>query len=228
MLPEIQKNFPLIDMKNLEITSHSIVIVDNTFSNFVFEPNQQIKLQIKNPFDPIANELFLKSRLNVEVVKMPNSDQIHREFLCGKDIVIKYDFFPPRLHIQHNTNEDSRQPETLAKDLIEFADLSSSVGAIGVNYEMFIQNDVVKVKDFLLKNDVAQEFSSLSAVMVLNINEQRILNLRVADAEINGKKGIYCEANFHNTITDSTKLNKLLEEDFLTIAKNKIEAVFNK
>lgn len=217
-----------LDMKNLEITSHSIVIVDNTFSNFVFEPNQQVKLQIKNPFDPIANELFLKSRLNMEVVKMPNSDQIHREFLCGKDILIKYDFFPPRLHIQHNTSEDSREPESLAKDLIEFADLGSSVGAIGVNYEMFIQSDVVKVKEFLLKNDVAQEFSSLSAVLVLNISNERVLNLRVAEAEVNGKVGIYCEANFHCTIIEPSKINKILEEDFLTFAKNKIEAVFNK
>ena len=216
-------------MKDLEIKSHSIVIIDNTFNNFNnFDFSKNIPLQIKNPFEQIASPLALKGSLGMNVVELPNSDKVHKEFMCGGEIKIEYDFFPPKLQIKYSTNESNNKVQEIAQKLIDFADIGKSIGAIGVNYELFIENDKINVKDHLLKKEFKDEFSSLSATLVLKINDNTTLSLRVADAKIENKQGIYFMANFHNNINKDNNIDNIFKKDFLKISKDKIEAVFNK
>lgn len=221
-----QKYF--LNMNSFDVISHSVVILDNKFNNIDLTKSKlQIPIKIDNPFEQLTNKLVLKSQIAEQVTELPNSDKVHREFLCNNNIIVKYDFFPPRLEIKHNTKEEKDEVKNIANKLIKFADINDSIGALGINYELFIANDKVNVITSLLKDSIAKEFDSISATLVFNINDNRTLNLRIADANIDGKKGIYFHANFHNNITDENKISNIFKEDLLTLAKEKIETIIN-
>lgn len=217
-----------LDMSKAEMISRSIVFIDNVFSNIKFEPNKPIQLQIKNPFDVVANPLFLKSRVNTNVVEKPNSDQMHRELSWNEDAFnMIYDLLPPRLEIKHISTVNDNRIIEISKDIISFAGLENSIGKIGINYEMFLEDNRINLKDYLLKENIAKGFTSLSATPVFQIDENTVLNLTVASSVNNsGKNGIYFQVNFDNKVATNNSVSNILEKDFLEIANEKIKLIF--
>lgn len=213
-------------MKDIKIISHSITLVDNAYNGIM--PLGKNQLQVRNPFDQIAQPLVLKALVGKSVETLANSDIIHREFKY-ENIKITYDFFPPRLNIINEENNLSDTPKNLALQIIELAEIKDKLGSIGVNYELFIEENDVNLTQYLLQEFISKEFNSLSTTLVLVINKDVKLNLRIADAEIEGKKGIYFQANFSNQVSTSNNVEKILENNnFLNIAKEKINLIFNK
>lgn len=223
MLRKNQLNQNFLDMSKAEMVSYSVVLVDNLYSNLKITTNQTI--QVKNPFEPIANALFLKSRLGSNVVEDINkSTQLHKEFICD-DLRIDYDFFPPKLQIKHITQSGKSNFIAIAKDLIAFAGLENSIGKIGINYEMFLEEEI-SLKDYLLKDEIAKGFTSLSATPVFDIDENTKLNLTIASAINNGgKKGIYFQANFDNKVAEKNTISDIFGKNFREIADNKIKLI---
>ncbi len=219
------KNKLFLDMSNAKLLVRSIVFIDDTLSKLKLEPNQTLQIQVKNPFEPIAHTLVLKSVLKSSVIENPNNTQFHKEFVCD-DLTIVYDAFPPKLQIKHKTQKDENQIVKIAKDIIDFASVEKSVSKIGINYEMFLEEDR-NIKDYLLKDSVAKGFTSLSATPVFEIDENTTLNLTIASAINNdGKKGIYFQANFDNKVTDENTLSIILDKKFRKMADEKINLIF--
>ena len=181
-----------------------------------------------NHFKEIASQLALKGALGENIVETQINNDMSKEFLLGNNIVIRYEFFPPKFSVSHKTSEDSKKAEQLMGKIINFASISDKIGSIGINYELFIKNnDTINLKDFLLKDNVAKEFSSLSTTLVLEIDSTLTLNIRIANAEINNENGICFDINFNNKISDSGSIETILHKDFLSIAKDKINTIFS-
>lgn len=216
----------VLNMEHKEMISYSIVILDNVYSNIKFEEKQTV--QINNVFAPIANQFFLKSILKSNVIEDVNkSHNLHKEFISD-DIRVIWDFFPPKIQIKHITEEkDKRKFIDIAKNIISFTNLENNIGRVGINYEMFINDEKINLKDYLLKESIAKGFTELSATPVFTIDKDTVLNLTLASA-INkvGKKGIYLQANFDNIISENNKFEKILEKDFIKIADEKVKLIF--
>ena len=91
---------------------------------------------------------------------------------------------------------------------------------------MFLEADI-NIKDYLLKDKVAKEFTSLSATPVFEIDENTILNLTIASAiNSDGKKGIYFQANFDNKVNYENTLSVILDKKFRKMADEKINLIF--
>jgi hypothetical protein len=195
------------------------------------ELNQPIQIQlnqVNNPFEAVANPLFLKTRVNANVIQKPTSDQMHKEMSWDDGAFnVTYDLLPPRLEIKHITNSNNDRVTEIAKDLVSFAALENSIGKIGINYEMFLEDNRIILKDYLLKENIAKGFTSLSATPVFQIDDNTSLNLTIASAINNsGKNGIYFQANFDNKVTNKNKVEDILNKKFLDIANEKIKLIF--
>ena len=131
-------------MSNAKLLVCSIVFIDDTLSKLKLEPNQTLQIQVnnqfKNTFEPIAHSLVLKSVLKSSVIENPNNTQFHKEFVC-ENLTIEYDAFPPKLQLKHKTQKDESQIVKIAKDIIDFASIEKSVSKIGINYEMFLEEN---------------------------------------------------------------------------------------
>jgi hypothetical protein len=222
------KNKFFLDMSELRTLSHSVVLVDKVFSSLKLKPNQTAQIQIQNPFTNLANLLALKSVFKKPVVELPFGNPFHREFEAGNFAVI-YDQFPPRFEIK-DKNPDIKNlnlVRDIASELITFSEVEKDAGALGINYEMFLAEDNLDLRKFLLKQDIAEGFTSLSATPVFKVDEVTTLNLTIA-AAINddNKDGIFFGVNFHTTLDGSRKISDILKDDFYKIAKEKIKMVF--
>ena len=115
----------------------------------------------------------------------------------------------------------------IASELITFSEVEKDAGAVGINYEMFLAEDNLDLRKFLLKQDIAEGFTSLSVTPVFKVDEVTTLNLTIA-AAINddNKDGIFFGVNFHTTLDGSRKISDILKDDFYKIAKEKIKMVF--
>jgi len=217
-----------LNMSKAQFLSNTLVfaeVFDDNISNGL--TLEQYYYSCKKPFEEIANRLLLKSILKSSVIESPNNTQFHKEFICKDDITIKYNVFPQKIQIKHKTYEDESQVIKIAKDIIDSAGAESSICKIGINYEMFLEADI-NIKDYLLKDKVAKEFTSLSATPVFEIDENTILNLTIASAiNSDGKKGIYFQANFDNKVNYENTLSVILDKKLRKMADEKINLIFD-
>ncbi len=217
-------------MNKLETISHSVVLVDKIYSGLKLKPNQTAQIQVQNPFKNLANILALKSAFKKPAVELPFMSEFHKEFEAGNFAAI-WDFFPPRFEVKDKKPNPKNLNEVrqISSELINFSEVEKDVGAIGINYEMFLQVEEknLNLKNFLLKDDVAEAFTSLSATPVFKVDELTTLNLTIAAAtNDDNKDGIFFGVNFHVIIDGSRKISDILNDDFYRIAKEKIKIVF--
>lgn len=211
-------------MSNAKLLARSIVFIDDTLSKLKLQPDQTLQIQIKNPFEPLAQALVVKSILKMPVVEKANNTQFNKEFVCG-DYSVIYEAFPPRLQLVNRYPKDESQITKIAKEMVNFADIEKAINKVGINYELFLEENR-NIKDYLLKDSISKEFTSLSATPVFQIDENTVLNLTIASAENNGKKGVYFRANFDNKITEENSLSAILDKKFRKIADDKINSIF--
>jgi len=213
-----QLNKFFLDMSKAKLLARSIVLIDDTR----LEPNQYYQIK-KNIFSELANPLVLKSLLKAPVSEKPASSEVNREFICDSYNII-YGAIPPKFQIIDNDPENENKIVKLAKEMVKFANIEGLINKVGVNYEMFLESDK-DIKDYLLKDSIAAEFTSLSATPVFKIDEETTLNLTLASAENDKKKGIYFRINFDNKITEENTFDKILDKKLKEIAENKIKSI---
>jgi len=95
-----------------------------------------------------------------------------------KDTVIidfVYDSFPPKLTItQRNINNTENFINNIFNEIID-SSIKNKIGSIGINYELFL-NKQCDVKDFLLKENIAKEFTGIN-ITTINIMKIQLLTL---------------------------------------------------
>lgn len=219
MFDKFRKKVPYFNMKKAKLIGRSIVLLDNIYSNLSLNKFQEILIDVKNPFELLANNLVLKSIFGKNVIEGKNSNPSHKEFGCD-GISFIYDFFPPRIMIK----AEEKDILDITNKIISFADINDKIGKIGMNYEFFLEQDL-KIKDFLLQDKFSKEFSTLSTTLILKIDENISLNLKIAEATLNTQDGIYFEANFNNIVNQDNDILTILNKDFLSLATSKIESV---
>lgn len=220
-------------MNNLKLISHSFVLVDNIFNGQIplGQPNIQFQAT-QNPFQELASSGLLK-RVVKEVIneslkcKITDISQINttKSFDFDNVLIFDYDVFPPKFSVQFNT--DSEKTEILQKIFQEIVDenVRQKIGAIGVNFELFVANQDNKVKDVLL-NDKAKKDLSAVSVSLSYVIDGCNMNLQIADATRDGINGLYLNANFHNAISDIEQIEVVMGKNFLDIANKKINELF--
>lgn len=225
------KNKFFLDMSKLEITLQSVVFVDKVFSSFKPKSNQINQIKIQNPFEKVANPLALKGVFKKPVVPIQFNDNFHKEFIAG-DYTVIYDLLPPRLEIS-NKNPNPKEIDavrSVALEIVNYSEIEKEIGAVGVNYEMFLEGAEIDLRKYLLKDEVAEGFTSLSATPIFKLpNESTTLNLKIASAtNDSNKEGIFFGVNFHALIEENVTIADILAKDFYSIATDKIKLVFSK
>ena len=218
-----------LDMSKLEITLQSVVLVDKVFSSFKLKVNQTNQIKIENPFEKVANPLALKGVFKKSVVPVQFNDTIHKEFLSD-DFKVIYDFVPPRLEIANiNPNpKNINAVRNIASEIIKYSEIGNDIGAVGINYEMFLEG-AIDLKKYLLKDEIAEGFTSLSATPIFKVSESTTLNLKIASASNDrGKEGIFFGVNFHTIVDNRSSIDDIINKDYFSIAEEKIKLVFNK
>jgi hypothetical protein len=220
-------------MSNTKIISNSIVFIDDTFDKIKL-PQQNQQFVINNPFDELANANFLKMLVKNVLGEEGNfkydiskSNPTQKTAFNFGDLNFGHSPFPPKfsIEIKDDRNDKTRSIATYILDNVE--NLGDKIKAVGVNYAFFLPDDKKSVKDSLLKDSISSEFDGMSIALSSNIDDNTTLNLRVADAIIEGEKGFYCDANFNNNINeDSGSIEEIIKKDFLEIARKKINKIF--
>jgi hypothetical protein len=221
------------NMSDTKIISNSIVFIDDTFSKLKL-PQQNQQIIIDNPFDELANANFLKmlvkSVLNDEEnfkYDITKSNPTQKTAFNFGNLNFGHSSFPPKfsIEIKDDKNDKTKSIATYILDNVE--NLKDKIKAVGVNYAFFLPDEKKSVKDSLLKDNISSEFDGMSIALSNNIDDNTTLNLRVADAVIEGEKGFYCDANFNNNINeDSDNIEDIIKKDFLEIARKKINKIF--
>jgi len=229
-LVKFKKGF--LDMSKLDIKTHAVVLVDKIYSNLPPQTNQIAQVQqINNPFEKVANQLALKGVFQKTVSQLQFGNNFHKEFVSD-DFHITYDFLPPRLEIK-DTNPQKNKENSVQKitlDIINFSEIEQDIGAIGINYEIFLEGKDIDLRKFLLKDDIQKGFTSLSATPIFKIDNNTTLNLTIAHAtnKIDSKDGIFFGVNFHIVLDGNIKVKDIITKDYYAIAKTKIELIFKK
>ena len=171
------------DIINAQIISQSIVIVDRQFSQTV--PINGLIYNInQNPFQDLNSTGLLKRVIkdvvgtNLEPQVVENSVMQRKFNFTKKDTVIidfVYDSFPPKLTItQRNINNTENFINNIFNEIID-SSIKNKIGSIGINYELFL-NKQCDVKDFLLKENIAKEFTGIN-ITTINIMKIQLLTL---------------------------------------------------
>ncbi len=214
-----------LDIDKVETISHSVVLVEKNFFSLKGKLNKAMRLQIQSPFSNLANSLALKSVFKKPVIEpFSNSLQSYREFESD-NFVITYDKLSLRFGIEDKIPEQRNNlVRKIATDLINLAEVEEDIGAIGVNYEMFLPENNLDLKKLFLKKDIAETFDNLFITPVFEIDKFITLNLKIVSGIVDYKEGIFFDVNFHIEIDEygSQKISNILENDFCKIAKNKI------
>ena len=225
------KNKFFLDMRNAKLISHAFVLVDNIFNGQISlsQPNIQFQATQK-PFQELASAGLLKrvvkevmnKSLGCKITEMPPVNPMTKSFDFDNVLIFGYDVFPPRFSVQFNT--DSEKTEILQQIFQEIVDenVKQKIGAIGVNFELFVPNQDNKVKDVLLNDKAKKDLSALSVSLSYVIDGCN-MNLQIADAARDGINGLYLNANFHNVISDIEQIEGVMGKNFLDIAQGKIE-----
>jgi hypothetical protein len=221
-------------MHKAKTISQSVVLVDPTYKGLFPQQMPMQPIQFENIFTPLANELWLKTVMNgINGFRVPTQPaqgiQMAQDFVFG-DFVFSYNVFPPKFIIKHNSTEkEDAKIKEVAKKIVTLGNLGNSLGAVGFNYEMSIDNEENKInlKNALSNPSIVDEFNDVNATLAYKEGEM-ILNLTIADAIINGKKVIFIGANFHNDISATNRFESIMEKDFRGIVDKKLNAIFDK
>jgi hypothetical protein len=233
MLREIQNNKKFfLDMSKAELISKSVVLVDKnakTFSNRQPQETPQ-NIQISNSFSQLANILLLKTIIGKEGFLSPPSNPFSQDFVFG-DFVVQNSLLPtPRFTIKQNTSDKkASKVNDITKKIIELGSLLEVVDGVGLNYEMFYNNEDGKInlKTQICKDDISSKFDSAFIRLEKNINSTK-LTLTLSDAVYEGKKVMYILANFHNDVSTTNTLDSILRENFLDTLEKIVEDIFEK
>jgi len=223
-----QTKLKFLDMSKAEMISHSIVIVDDT----KIIPNQANSIG-NNPFADLSSKItFINIMEKIDGDKsVPIIDEspIERSFSFG-DIVFKNSSLPPRVIVQQNSSSLSdKLPKIFKEILTELPEIENKVAAMGINFEFFIaKEDDGDVKKKIFQENITSGLDSMTTTLVYKEDNYK-LNLTIADANYENKKGIYFKANFHNVINSENKFQEIIkkEKDFFDKANNKIEELLN-
>jgi hypothetical protein len=225
------KNKKFLDMSNAEMISKSVVLVDKnakTISSLKPQDTPQ-NIQISNSFSQLANILLLKTIIGKDGFLSPSSNPLSQDFIFN-DFVIQNSVFPPRFTIKHNTSDKkTSKVNDITKKIIEVGNLSEVIDGIGLNYEMFYDNEDGKInlKAQICKDDISSKFDSVFIRLEKPIGSAK-LTLTLSDAVIEGKKALYILANFHNEVSTTNTVEKILKENFLDTLEKIVEDIFEK
>lgn len=218
-------------MSKAKVISHAFVLVDNVYNGQIPVGQINIQLQtIQNPFQELASAGLLKrvvkevidKPLVCKITEMPPVNPMAKSFDFENMLIFGYDAFPPKFSVQLNT--DSDKTEILQKIFQELVDenIKQKIGAIGVNFELFVPHQDSKAQDVLLNDKAKKDLNALS-VSLSYIIDNCNMNLQIADAVREEVSGLYLNANFHNTVSDINQIEGIMSTDFLAIAQKKIK-----
>lgn len=229
MINRIFKNKSFLDMSKAKIVSKSIVFVDNELKGVVPKATSEIIKIKQSPFSELASLYLLQEIVKKEGVRTKNSSEISQEFIFDDEFIFTHQTFPPKFVILQKTTD--KNPELLKEISMKlFSFVKDYVGAIGVNYELFIDKNKDKpivLRDKICNSNIKNEFESMSVNFVVNIDNLTKLNLKIADATLDDKEIIHISANFHNLITTTNSANDILNKNFIDdVLQKKIDAIF--
>lgn len=230
MMKMFRKNVSsILDMNEAKILNYSIVLVDNVYNGIASEGKIDIK-KYYNPFNELKH-LAIKGALHLNFTQISLDDDMNKIYKNG-DFTITNQFFPPKLIItqQSNTNDKNLDNTTIVdmtKKIIEFAEISNNIGKIGVNFDCFIETDLI-VKDVVMKENIATEFTGVSFTLEKKLNDLQKLILQIAGSKNieTNKNGVFIQANFDNTITTTNTIDKILNQDYISMLQPSIDAIF--
>jgi hypothetical protein len=228
------KTKSFLKMHKAKVISQSVVLVNPTYKGLFPQQIPMQPIQFENIFTPLANELLLKTVMNgVDGFRVPTQPaqgiQMAQDFVFG-DFSFSFNVFPPKFTIKYNSAEkEATKIKEIAKKIVTLGNLGNSLGAVGFNYEMSIDNEENKtnLKNALSNPSIVNEFDDVNATLAYKEGEMT-LNLTIADAIINGKKVIFIGANFHNDISATNRFESIMEKDFRGIVDKKLNAIFDK
>ncbi len=212
-----------LDMQNAKIINYGVAFVDTVYNGI--QGNADIT-NYKNPFSEI-NSLALKGALGLQFIATSAPTDMNKQWQNG-DFVITNQFFPPKFLITQNNMVNNKNETTeMVKKIIDFANLLPQIGKIGINFSLVVEKDII-VKDVVLKEKIANEFSGISFTLEKEINEVQKLNLQIAGAKNieTNQNGVFVQANFDNKVTSENTIDKILNQNYFAILEQKINAVF--
>jgi hypothetical protein len=221
-----------LDMSKAELISKSVVLVDKNarmLSNLNPQEASQ-NIQIVNSFNQLANPILLKTIIGKDGFLSPPSNPFSQDFVFG-DFVVQNSLLPtPRFTIKHNTSDkEASKVNDITKKIVELGNLSEVIEGIGLNYEMFYNNEdgQINLKTQICKDDISSKFESAFIKLEKHIGSTK-LTLTLSDAIYEGKKVMYILANFHNDISITNTVEKILKENFLSNLEEIVENIFEK
>jgi hypothetical protein len=229
MINRIFKNKSFLDISKAEMISKSIVFVDKnakTISSLKPTGIPQ-NIQLENKFGQLSNLLLLKTIMGKDGFQAPSTNPISQDFIFN-DFVIQNTIFPPKFTIKHNTSDKKvLKINDIANKIVEVGNLSEIVDGIGLNYELFYNNEDSKIdlKGQICKDDISSQFEKAYFRLEKHIGSTKLV-LTLSDATIEGKKAVYILANFHNEISTTNTLEKILKENFLSTLEEIVENIF--
>lgn len=213
-------------MQNAKIISISCVLVNNNFNNGVNIINNNTS---HIPFQNINNFYFLKSVIGKDGIDIPSANPIIKDYIFD-DISFKFELIPPKITIKHITGDKNiKTINNIIDKLLKNCDIENISTGVGLNYELYIPNKEhnIILKDKISRSDIAGEFSKIQVVYEYEISQNTKLILTIADGIINGEDSIYIFANFHNDITQTSKIKDIVKNEYYDILKRKIDIIFS-
>ena len=218
-------------MHKHKIVAHSIVLADKIMGTQVFTPSAQ-PITIDNPFQILSNHKLLRSYLESvvgavsdPVIVPPEKEMsLTRNFLFGK-IRFVCDALPPRFTVAQEISDlkDSKVKEIL--DKIIDSELTTKIGAIGINYEIFIPEKIDITKK-IIKENVTDQLVGFQTQLTYTINDNCKLNLSIAsNSKYKNQDGLSIVGNFHNIINSQNSIETVLGFDYYSQLENKINAI---
>jgi len=212
-----------LNMKDIKMLSESCVIVDKNFLGQL--PFGTLNIQFNNPFVNLANEHSIRAACKVKATTIsPFQGQIQANVdLRDEDnILYQYTLFPPKFLIQNITNDkNSCKARTNMSKLITHNDLFDEIGAIGVNYDFYIdcqtnENIANNLKNKILNAKISDKCSAFAITLKFKMDDQSNLNLTINEdvklANVDNNVTLF-NANIH-TLIDINKSIDLINDVF--------------
>ena len=155
----------------------SCTIVDKVYLGKL--PIGQFNVQIQNPFTVLANQYIIKAAVKAKEV---NHNPANGEFLDNENVSYQYVPFPPKFSVQHFTNSiDSNRSKSNMHKLINHSVLFPEIGAIGINYDVYVDNKITKdLKDKILSDKISNQCSGIgSTTLKFKLDDYATLNIMI-------------------------------------------------
>ncbi len=218
-----------LSMNKAKILNHSIVLIDNVYNGVPISGSIDVK-SYNNCFSELK-PLAIKGALGVEFKQISLPEDINKLYEYG-DFVITNQFYPPKFIIEQQFNKSDKMINNaevvkMTQKIIEFAKLSRCIGKIGINFDCVIDDNLI-VKDVVMKEKIAKEFTGISFTLEKKLNDLQKLNLQIAGAKNveTNTNSIFIHANFDNTIATENQINETLERNYISILEPIIASIF--